>query len=139
MIPEAARMRRWMLQGAPVMLLASLGMHAGGGAAGLLLWLMLGVKLLPKSRYPYPRKRKGDPGRLFLSFSAAALFPALAAFCARPILPMPSLAHALMLWGAMLISLVFSSRILFLSLPRRFCFGCGGVLCCLFLFFSVYR
>ncbi|MBE5782016.1 MAG: hypothetical protein E7329_01720 [Clostridiales bacterium] len=131
-------MRRWMLQGAPVMMLASLGMHAGGGATGLLLWLWLGVKLLPQGRYSYPRKRKGNPGRLFLSFSAAAFLPSLAAFLFQSILPKPSLAHTLMLWGTILFSLSFSSRLLLFSLSQRFSYCCGGILCCLLCFFTVY-
>lgn len=73
MIPEAARMRRWMLQGAPFIVLCGLGMHAGGGAAGMLLWMALGCARLSPPRYPYPRKRRGWPGGLFFAWSLFSL------------------------------------------------------------------
>ena len=47
---QAARMRRWMLWGAPAaMLAAALGGHAGG-AAGVFLWGLAGPLLPPRQR-----------------------------------------------------------------------------------------
>lgn len=73
MIPEAARMRKWLLRGMPLMLLCTLCLHAGGGAAGMLVWMILGCLLLPPTRYPYFRKRRPRPGGLFFAWSLFAL------------------------------------------------------------------
>lgn len=67
MMINAARMRRWMLGGMPVIWLCSLAWHAGGGAAGLGAWLGMGLLCLPRDHYPYPRRRGRKPERLFFA------------------------------------------------------------------------
>lgn len=139
MIPDAARMRRWMLLGAPVMLLASLGMHAGGAAAGMMAWALLGVRLLPASSYPYPRKRNGKPWRLFFSFSAGLFLLGASTFIADCLFSFSRVSRVLFLWGEACLSVSVMGRMLFLALPRRFCRIIGPALFFLSLLFIFYR
>ena len=126
-------MRRWILLGAPATLLAGWGMRAGGSAAGLGLWLLLGVLVLPPGRYPYPRKRGGKPWRLFFAFSLGiffltALTLALRLVCGRFFAP-SQINDFLALAGAVFFSLPLCAKALAVPLPRNAARGAGLFLC----------
>lgn len=126
-------MQRWILLGAPAMLLAGWGMRAGGSAAGLGLWLLLGVLVLPPGRYPYPRKRGGKPWRLFFAFSwgifsLAALTLGLRLICSRFFVASP-MNDFLVLAGAIFFSLPLCAKALAAPLPRNTARGAGLFLC----------
>ena len=133
MIPDAARMRRWILVGAPATLLAGWGMRAGGGAAGLGLWLLLGVLVLPPGRYPYPRKRGGKPWRLFFAFSLGAFVLAgltlALRLISRSFFASSPMNDFLALAGAVFFSLPLCAKALFAPLPRSIAWSMGLLLC----------
>lgn len=143
MIPDAARMRRWILQGAPIIAAAALGMHAGGAAAGMFLWLLLGWLILPRGRYPYPRKRAGNPWRLFFAFSAGLLMLcgldsllltlSTRLFSAAPLTPHWILA------GAVLFSFPFCASALQWPLPIKWARALSGIFCFLSGVIIFYR
>lgn len=68
---HAARMRRWILLGMPLVAAGQYLGHAGGLC--LLLWLTAGW-LQKTPLYPYPRKRNISFSRFLLAF-AGGLFP----------------------------------------------------------------
>lgn len=125
MIPDAARMRRWMLQGAPFIGLCALFMHAGGGAAGMLIWMGLGLFHLPRGHYPYPRKRGRQPGRLFFSFTLGIFLitlPASIVFLVQPdFFQHRLLAPALLQIGSVSIALSLSTRLFQSAVSERMC------------------
>lgn len=140
MIPEAARMRRWMLKGMPLMLCCALFMHAGGGAAGMLLWLIGGCLHLPPIAYPYPRKRHTRPYRVFFAWSIFSL----GLFLAKALLFLiysgsPGVLIRLFYYGGA-VGLLLPLSGIFLSHPknRPLCQGLSG-LCWLLILFIVYR
>lgn len=137
MMMNAARMRRWMLLSAPVMILTGTELHAGGGGTGLFFWLLLGIQMLPQSHYPYPRKRKGIYGRLFFSFSLLAFSSNLLYFLAHGLFPQYMLKRMLFYAGTLFFLLPPCSRLLLSHAKIRFCLGCGGIF--LMLFFIFYR
>ncbi len=71
MMEQAARAQRWMLWAAPGMALAGLFFGAGGAAAGLALWMGLGLLLSDrKGRIRlYPKQRRVKIRQLFLGYS----------------------------------------------------------------------
>ena len=71
MMEHAARARKWMLWAAPVMALAGLFRRAGGAAAGLALWIGLGLLLSIREKriLLYPKQRRMKIHRLFLGYS----------------------------------------------------------------------
>ena len=71
MMENAARAGRWMLWAAPGMALAGLFFGVGGAAAGLALWMGLGLLLSDgKARIRmYPKQRRMKIHRLFLGYS----------------------------------------------------------------------
>lgn len=131
MIRDAARMRRWMLWGAPAMLLAARGRHAGGAGLGLGLWLAAGLLIPASTAYPYPRKRRIRPHRLWLAWSvsrfAAAALHALVLLIAgyREMNAFPA---ALSLMGAVFFALILGERALTLPLSPRLAWPIGGAL-----------
>jgi len=143
MIPDAARMRRWMLQGMPAIGLCALGMHAGGGAAGMLLWMLLGIIRLPHGHYPYPRKRQTQPERLFFACAAGAFFISLPVMCMELVYPgffirnlfLPSLLQL----GSACLATVLSARMITAALPRRAGLYGGLHLMMLSLLFIFYK
>lgn len=71
MMENAARAQRWLLRSAPVSALAGAFWGAGGAAAGLALWLGLGL-LLNGGRARirlYPKQRRMAIHRLFLGYA----------------------------------------------------------------------
>ena len=70
---DTARMRRWLLLGAPAVATAAVAAHAGGGAAALGAWLLLGHLLPVPNPYPYPRKRSVRPHRMFWAWAVGFL------------------------------------------------------------------
>ena len=70
MMENAARARRWMLWAAPGMALSGLFFGTGGAAAGLGLWMGLG--LLPDGKghiQLYPKQRRMKLHRLILGYA----------------------------------------------------------------------
>lgn len=132
MIAEAARMRRWMVRGAPVIALAAPGGHAGGGMAAMLFWLLLGALLLPASAYPYPRRRALRPARLFFAFCGGALslcsvYEGLR-FCFACFWIETALSRAVLLLGAILLSACLCGKLLTLRLSSRRAYAAGAAL-----------
>ena len=121
---HAARMRRWMLWAAPIMILGGLRWHAGGAGAGLALWLALGAALRRPGAYPYPRKRRTPAPRLFWGGALAA---ALLAAALR-LLPQ----GALTLLGAAGFSLSLGAWASALPLPRSAALAGGALFCALY-------
>jgi len=124
---HAARMRRWLLLSAPAVLACGLRWHAGGAAAALGLWLLIGARIPRPIPPPYCRSRKTGAHRLFFSFSVGAallcvLFPFGSVF--------PS-GSALWLAGAVGFSLFCAHGALFSSLPPRAAWPLGAGLCLL--------
>ena len=143
MIPDAARMRRWMLQGMPAIGLCALGMHAGGGAAGMLLWMAAGVFCLPKGRYPYPRKAREKPVRLFFSLSAGIFFLSLPVMLIETIDPAffarNLFSSFLLQLGSACMASTLCARLITVSLPQRALWYGGlhlGMLSLLFIFYT---
>lgn len=130
MTAEAARMRRWMIRGAPVIALAAPGGHAGGGMAAMLLWLLLGALLLPAPRYPYPRRRTLQPARLFFAFCGGALALALlyagAGLGFRCFFPETALSRSVLLLGAILPAVCLCGWLLTLRLSARRAWAAGS-------------
>ncbi len=70
MMENAARARRWMLWAAPMMALAGLFFGVGGAAAGLALWMGLGLLPDGKGRIRlYPKQRRMKLRRLVLGYA----------------------------------------------------------------------
>ena len=67
---EAARMRKWLLGAAPLMLAGSRLFPAGGAEAALFLWAAAGLLIPDRRRYPYVRKPRLGIARLFFACSA---------------------------------------------------------------------
>lgn len=120
MIPPA-HVRRWILAGAAVPPLAALASPALIPPASL-LWLLAGTALLPRSRPPYPHKKRPMLHRLF--FAWAAGMAALAGWRFLP-LPAPSAASAL---AAGCLSSVLSARAFALPLRRKTIWLLAGAL-----------
>ena len=86
MIENAARARRWMLWAAPATALSGLFFGVGGAAAGLALWMGLGLLLSgEKGRIRlYPKQRRIQFRQLFLGYSFSIFcFSALRAVGSR--------------------------------------------------------
>ena len=66
-------MRRWVLWGAPVMILAGALPFAGGPGLALGGWMTLGALLPGRPPYPYQRKRRRGAHRLFFAWSTGCL------------------------------------------------------------------
>ncbi|MBR6186221.1 MAG: hypothetical protein IKQ41_08155 [Clostridia bacterium] len=136
MILPAARMRMWMMAALPLTALTGAFWHAGGAAAGMALWMALGVKAIKKAPPLYPKQRRLGASRLFfacaaggaallgLSFLASRLPDASARF------PDQALLHA----GCACFSLIACEKALSRPLSRRFAWRAGGALCALLLF-----
>lgn len=143
MIPDAARMRRWMLQGAPLIGLLALGMHAGGGAAGMALWMGLGLIRLPRWHYPYPRKRSKRPGRLFFSLTAGAMLcsiPEKAILLIWPGFFQHGIFYPFLLqMGAVSLALGLSAPLAAANIPDRMGWALGLNCLLLSLLFIFYR
>lgn len=71
MMENAARARKWMLWAAPMMALAGLFFGVGGAAAGLALWMGLGLLLSDGEGQirMYPKQRRMKLHRLILGYS----------------------------------------------------------------------
>ena len=71
MMENAARAQRWMLWAAPVTVLSGLFFGVGGAAAGLALWMGLGLLLSDgKGRIRlYPKQRRMHFRQLFLGYA----------------------------------------------------------------------
>ena len=143
MMGEAARMRRWILLAAPAMLASAPGLHAGGAAAALFLWMALGLPLRGKNPYPYPRKRRMGPHRLLLAygwgvFSLCGVNEAARRIAAafQPPAPLSDLA---LLAGAVFFGVICCERALRLRWPRKWSYLAGATLCALSLLLIVYR
>lgn len=129
---DAARMQRWVIRGAPALLLAAPAGHAGGGIVALLVWLALGVLLLPAPPPLYPRRRALQPARLFFAFSSGALAIScifggaqwLYALC----FPASVLRRSLLLAGTLLLSSCVCGRVLRARLSRLLAWFLGCVL-----------
>lgn len=133
MIFGAARMRRWILWGAPVVLAAGWGLRAGGAAAGLMLWLVAGAAFPARGRYPYPRKRGGRPWRLLFAFSLGALalggLGAAARLCYTLFSPATPLYDALALSGAVFFALPLCAFGMAVPLPLAYQRRLGPLFC----------
>ena len=70
MIPDAARIRKWILCSLPAVALAGTAWYAGGPLA-MAVWMAFGGKRLKRKKL-YPKERRPGPGPLFLAFSAGA-------------------------------------------------------------------
>ena len=130
---QAARMRRWMLWGAPAaMLAAALGGHAGG-AAGVFLWGLAGPLLPPRQRAPYLHARQARPARAFFASALGALCCLLLAQGAAALLNAlaPASDNALFAHlAAVPPALCLGGEAAFFRKGRRACLA-GGLLCCL--------
>ena len=71
MMENAARARKWMLWAAPMMALAGLFFGVGGAAAGLALWMGLGLLLSDGEGQirMYPKQRRMKLHRLILGYA----------------------------------------------------------------------
>ena len=136
---SAARMQRRLLSAAPVMVLVGLCWHAGGAAAALLLWLGMAALLPCGGRYPYPRKRKIRPHRLFFCFSLAAFFMVGAAWAVRRFAASGFLFDLLFYTGAVGFALPRGKRALSLPLPPWLSWGLGSILCALFFVLLIFQ
>ncbi len=134
MMCSAARMRRRLLFAAPAMVLCGVRWYAGGAAAALLLWLGISALLPCRERYPYPRKRKALPHKLFLCFALAAFLTAGAAGTVRRYLNGVSVPFfdLLIYAGAVGFALPIAKRTLSLPLSPSLCRGLGAILCALY-------
>ncbi len=129
MSPDAARMKRWILWGAPVMLLAALRLGAGGAAAAWTAHMILGL-LLPARPYPYIRKNRVRPHRLFWACSVELfVFSALFA-AARHALAARSWTSGgfFVLAGAVFFSLPVCAYAFGRFPPRKIAWSAGSVL-----------
>ena len=135
MICSAARMRKRLLAAAPAAVLGGLRWHAGGAAAALLMWLVIGALLPSRDRYPYPRKRNIRLHRLFFCFAVTAFLFGSAVWIIRRFLWNGSSALSGLLTGtgAVGFSLPIGKRALSLPLSPKASWGLGALLCALFL------
>lgn len=139
---DAARMQRWIIRGAPALLLAAPTGHAGGGIVALLGWLTLGALLLPAPPSIYPHRRTLQPARLFFAFSSGALAIScifggvqwLYTLC----FPASTLHRVPLVAGALLFSSCVCGRVLHARLSRRLAWLLGCVLLLVSLFLA-YR
>lgn len=138
MTSSAARMRLRLLSAAPAMVLGGLRWHAGGAAAALLLWLGISALLPCREKYPYPRKRRMRPHRLFFCFSLTAFFTGGAAWAVRRLAAPGFLIDLLFYVGAAGFALAMGKRALSLPLPRPIAWGLGAVLCAFFVVLLIY-
>ena len=119
MTRSAARMRRWMLSGAPALGALCLTGHAGGVAAGLWLWALLGI-LLPVSPAYSGFRRRATPLRLLFACAAGTAVLLAARRFLRILAPETTgAAGARSLLAALLLALPACARAFVLPLRAR--------------------
>ena len=142
MIRSAARLRRWVLWAAPLMVLCARRLHAGGAELALGLWMVLGTWLPGKAAYPHAVRRRVGFHRLFFSWALGSfLFQGSAAALARFIGPnaLGGAANAwLLCMGSAGFSLPVCAKMLMRPPPRRIAWGGGIVMSILCLLLIVY-
>ncbi len=138
MTENAARSGKWMLWSAPVMALAGLPGRAGGAAAGLALWMGLGLLLSAgKGRIRlYPKQRRVKLHRLLLGYSFCVFCLAGVEAAGRRLLggSLAPLPDSLLLLGGIGFSLPLGAWAVQRPVPRRFSLPVS----LLFLVLSVY-
>ena len=123
MMENPARARKWMLLAAPAMALSGALFGAVGAAAGLALWLGLGLLLDGgNGRIKlYPKQRRMKIYRLFLGYSFCVF--CLTGFCATGKLlldqGLSSLSDFLLLLGSIFLSLPLGTSAAKWPLRRR--------------------
>lgn len=119
---HAARMRKWLLMGMPILWLALCAGHTGGGGAALFAWMLIGTAG-KKIRYPYPRKSRLHFPRLFFAFSGSffllsLMMKGLSFLPVSPSFALPGISALCVLMSARLINVSIGKRLsLILSLP----------------------
>ena len=127
---EAARMRKWLLGAAPLMLAGSRLFPAGGAEAALFLWAAAGLLIPDRRRYPYVRKPRLGIARLFFACSAGVfLLEGTRMILARLLTLSPGSPDALPAdAGAVFFSLSLASRLAGRPLPRKIAWPVGAAL-----------
>lgn len=140
MMENAARAQKWMLWAAPVMALAGLPGRAGGAAAGLALWMGLGLLLSAgKGRIRlYPKQRRVKLHRLLLGYSFCVSCLAGVDTTGRWLLggSLSPLPDALLLLGGIGFSLPLGAWAARWPVPRRFSLPASFLFLVLSAYFS---
>ena len=129
MTHPARRYRRWVMGAGPFMVLTGSALKPFAADLALLVWMGIGAALFGSSAIPYGRRRRIQLPRLFLGYAAAVFARTGLTALARPLLSPDAHGIALMLTGAVGLSLILCQHVLRFSPPRIVSWISGGALC----------